>query len=130
MTPLIPVSVGELMDKITILQIKKIKIYDSDKLYNIDRELSSLLKIVQDLKIHKKRMYDEYMYMLYETNNALWNIENQLRELEAKQQFDDWFVETARKVYEFNDKRASIKKQINILYKSGLIEEKSYDNKK
>lgn len=125
--PLIPISIGELLDKITILKIKKLKIKDTTKLENINKELELLLKIVTDLRIDKKRMYEEYMYTLYETNNCLWNIENQLREFETKQQFDDWFIETARKVYEFNDKRARLKKEINQLYGSDLMEEKSYD---
>ena len=126
--PLVPISIGELLDKITILKIKKLKIKDTIKLENINKELELLLQTVSKLRIDKKKMYEEYMYTLYETNNCLWNIENQLREFEAKQQFDDWFIETARKVYEFNDKRARLKKEINQLYGSDLVEEKSYDS--
>jgi hypothetical protein len=124
----IPVSIGELIDKISILKIKSIKIKDQDKLKNIHNELGLLLSIVSDLKINQKKMYNEYIYMMYEVNNCLWNIENEIRELEAKKQFDDLFIETARKVYEFNDKRSKIKKEINIAYGSDIVEEKSYTN--
>ena len=124
----IPVSTGELIDKISILKIKAIKIKDPDKLKNIHNELGLLLSIVSDLKINQKKMYNDYMYMMYEVNNCLWNIENQIRELETKKQFDDLFIETARKVYEFNDKRSKIKKEINAAYGSSIVEEKSYTN--
>jgi hypothetical protein len=124
----IPVSIGDLIDKISILKIKAIKIKDPDKLKNIHNELGLLLSIVSDLKINQKKMYNNYIYMMYEVNNCLWNIENEIRELEAKKQFDDLFIETARKVYEFNDKRSKIKKEINIAYGSDIVEEKYYPN--
>jgi len=124
----VPVSIGELIDKISILKIKVVKIKDPEKLKSIHNELGLLLSIASELKINQKKMYNEYMYMLYEVNNCLWNIENQIRELETKKQFDDLFIETARKVYEFNDKRSKIKKEINIAYGSGIVEEKYYPN--
>ena len=122
----IPISVGELLDKITILQIKSIKIKEEQKLINIKKELGELEKISLENKLQSRSLYKSYIYSLYEVNNCLWNIENQIREFEEKKQFDDWFIDTARKVYEFNDKRAKIKKEINLYYKSEIIEEKSY----
>lgn len=122
----IPISVGELLDKITILQIKSIKIKEEQKLINIKKELEELERVSLDNKLQSKPLYEPYIYQLYEVNNCLWNIENQIRELEEKKQFDDFFIETARKVYEFNDRRAKIKKEINIYYNSDLVEEKSY----
>jgi hypothetical protein len=122
----IPISVGELLDKITILKIKSIKIKEENKLLNIKKELEELEKASLENKLQGKSLYKPYIYQLYEVNNCLWNIENQIRELEEKKQFDDFFIETARKVYEFNDRRAKIKKEINLYYSSDLIEEKSY----
>lgn len=122
----IPISIGELLDKITILQIKSIKIKDEQKLINIKKELEELNDIVIDTGIDNKKLFKEYVYSLREINLCLWNIENQIRELEDKKQFDDFFIETARKVYEFNDLRAKLKKEINLNYNSDLVEEKSY----
>lgn len=117
----VPISIGELIDRITILQIKKNKIKDNIKLYNINKELVLLQEIKNNLSINQ-----EYMYILYEINNALWNIEDRIRELETKKQFDTIFIETARQVYILNDRRAQIKKEINMKYNSDIIEEKSY----
>jgi hypothetical protein len=124
--PYIPVSIGELLDKITILKIKNLKIKNESQLQSINTELSLLNKIIAELEIDLDPTYKEYVYILYEINNALWNIEDNIRNLENKKQFDDIFIETARMVYKLNDKRAEIKKQINHQYQSIIIEEKSY----
>lgn len=125
---MIPISIGELMDKITILQIKSIKIKNTQQLHNINHELTLLTDIVNSQGINRKKLYKEYLYMLHEINVCLWNVEEELRRLEKLQQFDEYFTDNARKVYEFNDRRAKVKKDINILYGSSIVEEKSYDN--
>ena len=119
-----PVSLGELIDKITILQIKKEKM-SGDKLRNVEKELNYLNKIcnVMDIQI-ELRFYAELKII----NITLWEIEDQIRLKENKQEFDNEFIELARSIYRQNDKRASIKKEINYQYSSNLIEEKFYSN--
>lgn len=123
----IPVSIGELLDKISILKIKLNKIAAQDQLQNIAKELILLNDIVDNLSINNDPSFKNYMFELYETNNSLWNIEDRLRLAEKQQQFDDIFIEMARMVYQLNDKRAKIKKDINRHYNSEIIEEKSYN---
>ena len=119
-----PVSLGELIDKITILQIKKEKM-SGDKLRNVEKELNYLNKICNELDIQiELRFYAELKII----NITLWEIEDQIRLKENKQEFDNEFIELARSIYRQNDKRASIKKEINYQYSSNLIEEKFYSN--
>jgi hypothetical protein len=119
----IEVSTGEIVDKLSILQIKKNNITDNEKLINIDKEYEYLYKIVfEDLKINK-----EDFYKLILINEKLWQIEDDLRVKESQKEFDEQFIELARNVYYTNDERANIKKQINIKYKSNFVEEKSYN---
>ena len=121
---LAPVSLGELIDKITILEIKKIHM-TGIKLKNIDKELRLLKDIIQ----HKNLEIDiDLMNKLKEVNKNLWEIEDNIRIKESNQEFDKEFIELARSVYKENDKRASIKKEINQKYNSELVEEKSYNN--
>jgi hypothetical protein len=118
----IEVSVGEIVDKLSILDIKRQKITDSAKLENVNREYLYLHEIVfADLNIAMSD-YEQ----LVAINVKLWDIEDVLREMESRKQFDDMFVEYARQVYITNDLRADIKKQINLKYGSTFIEEKSY----
>ena len=118
----IEVSVGEIVDKLSILDIKRQKITDSTKLENVNREYLYLHEIVfADLNIAMSD-YEQ----LVAINVKLWDIEDVLREMESRKQFDDKFVEYARQVYITNDLRADIKKQINLKYGSTFIEEKSY----
>ncbi len=119
---LIPVSLGELVDKITILQIKK-EHMSGTKLENVDKELQSLEKVIKDNNL--KIDYD-LISSLKQVNIQLWEIEDKIRIKERDQQFDKEFINLARSVYKENDKRASIKKQINLKYNSALTEEKSY----
>ena len=119
---LAPVSIGELIDKITILQIKE-KHMDGTKLKNIQKELNYLTQVIKDNQINIK---DEYIDNLREINSDLWIIEDQIRELESRKSFGDQFVDLARSVYIINDKRAAAKKELNIQYGSDLIEEKLY----
>lgn len=114
----IPASIGEIVDKITILEIKQKMITNVDKLTNVARELALLTLFVKDLSIDS----DE----LAEINWQLWQIEDHLRRKEAVAEFDDEFIMLARSVYKLNDTRAQLKKQINLAHGSGLIEEKSY----
>lgn len=118
----IDVSVGEFVDKISILQIKNIKILDQDKIKNIQRELVELLEIVPEEIIN-----DALYFELSKINIRLWHIEDDIREKERLSEFDDEFIQLARDVYITNDLRAKIKKQINIKYGSDIIEEKSYN---
>lgn len=119
--PYIPVSVGELFDKYTILQIKLSKINNQSKLDIIQTELFYLQKQI-DRYCNNKDFIDE----LRMVNEELWNIEDNIRELESKQMFNDRFVDNARKVYFTNDRRSEIKKRINEHYHSVIHEVKSY----
>ncbi|MBX9704555.1 MAG: hypothetical protein K2X39_10415 [Silvanigrellaceae bacterium] len=120
---LTPVSVGELVDKITILKIKVIKITEQTKLNNIQKELDLLLAVCHHNNINLNL---PEVNELQKCNQQLWDIEDELREKEHLKQFDEPFIELARKVYITNDRRAAIKKQINIQTGSALVEEKSY----
>lgn len=122
---LVPVSFGELLDKISILQIKSERISDEAKLANIRTELSELEKTwmahpagVKDIA----RLRAE----LKAVNERLWDIEDNIRLQDKAQAFDDHFVELARSVYQQNDERARIKKDINLALGSRYVEEKSY----
>ena len=121
---LAPVSIGELIDKITILEIKQIHM-TGIKLKNIDKELKLLKNIIQDKNL---QIDIDLINNLKEVNKNLWEIEDNIRIKERNQEFDKEFVELARSVYKENDKRASLKKEINQKYNSELIEEKSYNN--
>ena len=121
---LAPVSLGELIDKITILEIKQIHM-TGIKLKNVDKELKLLNKILQDKNLE---IDIDLINNLKEVNNNLWEIEDEIRIKERNQEFDKEFIQLARSVYKENDKRASIKKEINQKYNSELVEEKSYNN--
>jgi hypothetical protein len=121
---MIPVSVGELFDKITILEIKVERITAEHKLANIHRELALLQQIastIDDANIL------HLVSQLKQTNLMLWDIEEQKRVKEKAQCFDQEFIELARAVYLNNDKRAEIKKQINLITKCSIVEEKSHE---
>ena len=120
-----PISVGELIDKITILKIKSHLIKDEDKLKNIEKELQSLEELKDELKLDLDKL-DPLQSQLYKVNTELWHIENYKRASEKEQLFDDAFINAARQVYLKNDLRAKIKKDINTLVGSTIVEEKSY----
>ena len=122
----VPVSVGEVLDKITILQIKLAHISDAAKRANIRNELDALLPLVTGDAFTTDQM-QALMAELKSVNEALWDIEDDIREKEAAESFDAEFIRLARAVYVTNDKRAEIKKQINLVTGSALIEEKSYE---
>jgi len=121
----IPVSVGELVDKITILEIKNKKIKNIKKLSNIKLELKLLNDFFRKKKLNTKLIKKLKNY-LYNVNLKLWNVEDKLRDHEYKNKFNQNFVKLARKVYFLNDKRSKIKKDINESVGSKIIEEKSY----
>jgi hypothetical protein len=118
-----PISVGELIDKITILKIKSQRIFSPEKLKNIEQELVLLEELrdragLPDLEPQQAQ--------LYRVNSELWDIENYKRACEQTQRFDLLFIEAARNVYLKNDLRAEIKREINLLAGSKIVEEKSY----
>jgi len=123
----VPVSVGEVLDKITILQIKLAHISDAAKRANIQNELDALLPLVAGDAFTTDQM-QALMAELKSVNEALWDIEDDIREKEANKSFDAEFIRLARAVYITNDKRAEIKKQINLATGSALVEEKSYES--
>ena len=117
-----PISIGELIDKITILEIKKNK-FQKSKLENVLKELSYLRRLMEKNKIE---INDDLLTQLKEINLTLWDIEDQIRIKEKNKEFDNTFIELARSVYFKNDKRAEIKKSINRLSNSEITEEKFY----
>ena len=123
-TILAPISIGELIDKITILEIKKIYM-TGIKLKNINKEMKLLKNILQDKNLD---INIDLIKNLKNINKKLWEIEDNIRIKESNQEFDEEFIKLARSVYIENDKRASIKKEINQKYNSDLVEEKSYKN--
>ena len=122
---LIPASAGELIDKITILEIKLKNIVDPVKNRNVSIELEALSKCFEENIIQSNEI-EELKTNLKQVNGALWNIEDDIRQCEQAGEFGEKFVELARSVYKQNDKRAALKKEINILLGSSIIEEKSY----
>jgi hypothetical protein len=122
---LVPISPGELLDKITILRIKCLRITDAAKLANVRLELSRLERSWADSVPAGTDLRAEEAE-LARVNAALWDIEDQIRDHESEQRFDAGFIELARSVYLRNDERAAIKRRINVKLASELIEEKSY----
>lgn len=122
---LVPVSPGELLDKITILRIKTARILDAAKLANVRLELDLLERTWHGSRFVTADLSREE-HALQQVNERLWDIEDRIREKEARQTFDRDFVELARSVYHSNDERAAIKKRINQALGSRLVEEKSY----
>lgn len=119
----IEVSIGEIVDKLSILQIKQDNIHDELKLINIKNEYLYLHEIVfVNLNINM----DDYTPLL-NINKKLWDIEDNIRVKEKNQEFDNEFIELARSVYITNDKRAELKREMNIKYGSKFVEEKSYE---
>ena len=122
----LPASIGELFDKITILEIKKLKIKDKTKLKIVNQELSLLKKVVLTKRINKRKLAST-IKKLKNINLQLWNVEDKLRIFEKNKSFKEDFVNYARKVYHMNDKRAFLKNEINIKTNSLISEVKSYE---
>ena len=124
---LIPASVGELIDKITIMEIKRERIADSAKQQNIQRELLALMAVVEQQRLgYPSGALANLGRELSAVNQQLWTIEDDIRACERQGDFGARFIELARAVYHRNDERAAIKRQINELCGSELVEEKSY----
>ena len=121
----IEVSLGEVVDKLTILDIKRDKITDPEKWNNVKKEYDYL-----SAELANNGFYQDnpYYKQLYDINLKLWDIEDKLRRLESDKRFGGYFIDLARKVYITNDERAAIKKKINIEYGSNFVEEKSYES--
>lgn len=119
----IEVSNGEIIDKLTIIQIKLERIKDEGKLKNLKKEFDELFSASSSILSTSDSLYKE----LYIVNCELWDIEDKIRDLERKKDFGGEFISTARSVYFKNDRRSELKREINIKTSSGLIEEKSYE---
>jgi hypothetical protein len=118
----IEVSIGEIVDKLSILQIKTEFIKDEEKLNNVKKEYDYLYNIVfNEMKIEQSDFFN-----MVSINQELWKIEDDIRDKERAKEFDDEFIRLSRAVYVTNDKRADVKKVINIKYGSLFVEEKSY----
>jgi len=124
----IEVSNGEILDKISILSLKTFKIQDKTKLENVYNEYKTLLPYFDKI-VNNQQLEDIYGNLLA-VNTELWDVEDKLRELEKSRTFNTEFIELARSVYHLNDRRAELKRNINILSGSDLIEEKSYSDYK
>jgi hypothetical protein len=120
-----PISLGELVDKISILMIKKKNISDSIKLQHVNKELEFLQKTLK--KYISEDEINEFLLKLVNINSKLWDIEDDIRECERKKLFDQTFIDLARSVYFTNDERAEVKKDINKAFGSELVEVKSYE---
>lgn len=119
----IEVSLGEVVDKLSILDIKRDKIQDPEKLDNVKREYDYLSSELGNNGFFQDNTYYKE---LYSVNLRLWEIEDRIRELERQKRFEGEFIDIARKVYKTNDERMSIKRKINSEYGSTFMEEKSY----
>jgi len=122
----VEISNGELLDKISILELKLLKIKDEEKLINVKKEFETLNPLAQDLFEKYDDQLQNHYLELSKINGQLWDIEDWIRDCEREKRFDKEFIELARSVYITNDKRCEVKKIINILTSSGLTEEKGY----
>ena len=120
-----PISLGELVDKISILIIKQKNITDETKLDHVKKELDFLQKTLMNYVQQKE--INNYLENLININSKLWNIEDDIRECERKKLFDQTFIDLARSVYFTNDERAKVKNDINKIFGSELVEVKSYE---
>ena len=120
----IQVSIGELVDKVSILSVKAEKIKNSQKLIHVQKELDLLQKAMKSIEIDPD---STEVNALMRVNLKLWDLENAIRLKEKKVQFDDEFIRLARAIYRFNDERTMLKRKISLKYHSELIEEKEYE---
>ena len=122
--PTVQVSWGELIDKMTILEIKEKRLILSEAVANVRRELTAVRMVVQNIQSEQLALLANELKAI---NEDLWEIEDKIRTKEAAKSFDQEFIELARSVYRRNDERAAIKREINKLLNSEIVEEKSYD---
>jgi hypothetical protein len=122
--PMAPLSWGELIDKVTILEIKSERLSSRRALSNVRKELAFLLQIVESAAA--EAAIGTLSQQLRSVNEELWDVEDKIREMEAAGKFNAGFIELARSVYRLNDRRAKLKRDINLIMNSDLVEEKSY----
>jgi len=120
------ISIGEFFDKVTILEIKKERISDAEKLVNINNELDALNELLAKLPFSRDDVAKE-VAELKSINEELWVIEDDIRDKESKKSFDQGFIDLARSVYFTNDRRSDVKRDINMKLGSDFVEEKSYE---
>ena len=120
----IPISTGELLDKLSILEIKKDKVKDSAKLKNINHEYDLLINLSKNLKDKDEKSFNSLYEEILKVNKKLWDIEDKIRILESEKKFDEEFISVARSVYFINDDRFDLKKKINETFGSDVAEEK------
>lgn len=120
----IPVSMGELLDKISILRIKQQKIKDEEKIKHVEHELQLLTQKLDELNLEKTSAFIDEIQQI---NTVLWDIEDQIRVKEKSGDFDQEFISLARSVYKTNDERFAVKNKINEFYGSNVVEVKSYE---
>ena len=123
----VPVSPGEVLDKITILEIKSERINDPEKVANVRVELALLQETWKEF-IRDDEVIRDLHAQLKEVNEALWEIEDDIRDKERAKEFDQRFIELARAVYVTNDRRSRVKKELNLHLGSEIVEEKSYQD--
>ena len=123
---IIEVSNGELLDKLSILEIKLLKINDKEKLTNIQKEFDALNPLAKKLFKNSKSNLQNHYLELANINGILWDLEDWIRECETRKDFGDEFIQLSRSIYTTNDRRSEVKKIINIITNSDLVEEKSY----
>jgi len=121
-----PIAFGELVDKISILEIKSDRIADPAKNLNVKRELEVLNRVLADFA--PMRGFDDLKAELRRINEALWDLEDQVRRCEREKDFGPLFIDAARGIYKTNDRRAAVKRELNELAGSSLLEEKSYED--
>ena len=122
----VPISVGELLDKISILQIKQNSILDAVKLVNVSNELRILMEIMERAGVTKHQEFDDLFQIMFEINRRGWDYEDQIRELMVRPGSDQEFIDLAVTLHKNNDSRMAHKKRINLTFNSSIIEEKSY----
>lgn len=122
----VEISNGELLDKISILELKMLKIEDKTKLVNIQKEFYALNPLVVNLFENNESELQNHYLELAKINGQLWDIENWIRDCETRKEFGEEFIQLARSVYTVNDRRSEVKKIINLITGSELVEEKSY----
>ena len=123
----IEISVGELLDKLSILKIKKVKIEDSQKLLEINKELKFLQETADVIRKTNEKEFDKFLSTLVSINTKLWDIEDEIRVYEKESNFNEKFISLARDVYFTNDERSKIKLDINEKFGSQIVEVKSYE---
>jgi len=122
----IPISIGELLDKLSILEIKKHKVKDPIKLKNINHEYDLLSNLSKVLKEKDEKSFNSLFEEILKVNKKLWDIEDKIRILESEKRFDEEYISVEKSVYFINDDRFEIKKKINEAFGSDVAEEKEY----